>query len=64
MVINMPPGQMHGVETKFQLYERGAFVHLESMKERGRHLGILPGGQLKPALATGKEDHSMFGVRL
>lgn len=64
VVINMPPGTMHGIETKFQLTQRGQFVILESMKERGRHVGILPNGHLKAALATGKEDHSMFGVRL
>ncbi|XP_053372802.1 uncharacterized protein LOC123559646 [Mercenaria mercenaria] len=63
VVIPMPPGTMHGIETKFQLMQRGQFIHLESLKERGRHIGILPNGQLKAALATGKEDHSMFGVR-
>ncbi|XP_060555045.1 uncharacterized protein LOC132715946 [Ruditapes philippinarum] len=64
VLINMPPGTMHGIETKFQLTQRLQFVHLESMKERGKHIGILPSGLLKAALATGKEDHSMFGVRL
>ena len=55
---------MHGIETKFQLTQSGQFVYLESMKERSKHIGILPSGQLKAALATGKENHSMFGVRL
>ncbi|KAL4229087.1 hypothetical protein ACF0H5_012126 [Mactra antiquata] len=64
VLINMPPGVMHGVETKFRLTQRGQFIFLESMKEPGKHIGILPSGQLKAALATGKEDHSMFGVRL
>jgi len=63
-VLTQPPGVMHGVETKFQLYERGQFVMLESMRERGRHVGVLPTGQIKPALATGKEEHAMFGVRI
>ncbi|KAH3701845.1 uncharacterized protein LOC127860719 [Dreissena polymorpha] len=64
IVIHMPPGVMHGVETKFQVTQHGQFIILESLKERGRHVGVLPGGALKPALATGKEDHAMFGVRL
>ena len=55
---------MHGVETKFQLIQRGQFIHIESVKERNRHVGVLGNGQLKAALATGKEDHSMFGVRV
>ena len=55
---------MQGVETKFQLVQSNQFVYLESMKERGRHVGILPDGQLKSAIATGKEAHSQFGVRL
>ena len=62
--IFQPPGVMHGVETKFQMTQHGQFIILESLKERGRHVGVLPGGALKPALATGKEDHAMFGVRL
>lgn len=59
-----PAGVVHGVETKFQLTQRGQFIHIESVKERGRHIGVIGTGQLKQALATGKEDHSMFGVRL
>lgn len=57
-------GTIHGVETKFQLTQRGQFIHLESIKERGRHVGVIDDGQLKAALATGKENHSMFGIRL
>ena len=61
-----PPGVMHGVETKFQVSQiaNGQFIYLESMKERGRHVGILNTGQIKPALATGKEQHSQFAVRV
>lgn len=59
-----PPGVMHGVETKWQLSMMQNFVLLESMKERGRHIGVLPNGQLKPALACGRENHAQFGVQL
>lgn len=59
-----PPGVMHGVETKWQLSMMQHFVLLESMKERGRHIGVLPNGQLKPALACGREIHAQFGVQL
>ena len=34
------------------------------MKEHGKHVGILPTGELKSALATGKEMAAHFGVRL
>ena len=56
---------MHGVETKFQLVQiLGQFIVLESMAERRRHIGVLQNGQLKPALACGREDHAQFGIRL
>lgn len=61
---NMPPGALHGVETKWQLSLMQNFVMLESMRERSRHLGVLPNGQLKPALACGREQHAQFGVQL
>jgi len=64
IVVHMAPGTVHGIETKFQLSQVGQFIYLESLKERGRHVGILDNGQLKPALATGKEQHSQFGVKL
>lgn len=59
-----PPGTVHGVETKFQLSQKGVFIILESLKELGRHIGILPTGELKAALATGKGDHAQYGVKL
>ncbi|XP_064617815.1 uncharacterized protein LOC135481954 isoform X2 [Liolophura sinensis] len=65
IVMNIAPGTPHGVESKFQLYQvANQFVTLESCKEYGRHVGILPNGTLKPALATGKDLHGQFGVRL
>ena len=64
VLLVQPPGIMHGVETKWQLSLMQNFVLLESMKERGRHIGILPNGQLKPALACGRENHAQFGVQL
>ncbi|KAL8573852.1 hypothetical protein ACOMHN_029300 [Nucella lapillus] len=63
-LVHMPPGAMHGVETKWQLSLMQNFLMLESMRERGRHLGILPNGQIKPALACGREQHAQFGVQL
>ncbi|KAL3887295.1 hypothetical protein ACJMK2_027237 [Sinanodonta woodiana] len=63
-VVNMPPGVMHGIETKFQMHQIGQFILFESLKERNRYVGVLPNGQLKSALACGREDHSHFGVRL
>ncbi|KAL5020133.1 hypothetical protein ScPMuIL_003025 [Solemya velum] len=63
-LINMPPGSTHGIETKFQLVQIGQFIIMESCKEQNRHIGVLPTGQLKSALATGREDHAQFGVRV
>ena len=34
------------------------------MRERGKHVGVVPSGQLKPALATGREIDGQFGIRL
>ena len=34
------------------------------MRERGKHVGVLSNGQLKPALATGREIDGQFGIRL
>jgi hypothetical protein len=53
-----------GVECKFRLSQNSHFVILESVKEPGRHIGMLPNGELKSALATGKEHDAQFGVRL
>lgn len=63
-VVFMQPGTPHGIETKLRLSAIGNFVLIESCKETGRHVGILEKGNLKPALATGRETHSHFGVRL
>lgn len=41
------------------------FVCLESVKERGKCVGVLPDGSLKPALAcSASDDHAKFGVHL
>ncbi|ESO99924.1 hypothetical protein LOTGIDRAFT_230861 [Lottia gigantea] len=58
------PGVTQGLETKFQLTQTNQFVIFESLKERHRHIGILSDGQLKPAVATGREDHAQFGVNV
>lgn len=64
-LINMPPGALHGIETKLQLgIMEGNFVVMSSLKELGRYVGVLPDGQIKPALACGRERHAQFGVRL
>ncbi|XP_069110550.1 uncharacterized protein [Argopecten irradians] len=65
VVVNMPPGTQHGVETLLQLSLTGQqFVTLGSKKTSGQHVGVLPTGQLKAALATGTGNHAQFGVRL
>lgn len=63
-VVFMPPGSHHGIETKLRLSTVGQFVLMESCKESGGYVGILNNGSLKSALATGRENHSHFGVRL
>lgn len=64
VVMHMPPGSVHTNDTKFQMTQLGQFIVFSSMREPGKHIGILPNGQLKAALATGREDHAQFGVRL
>lgn len=65
ILTTMPPGTKHGVETLFQLSQSGTqFVSFASKKDTGHRIGILPAGQLKPALATGSGEHSHFGIRL
>lgn len=64
VIMHMPPGSAHTNDTKFQLHQVGQFIILASMREPGKHVGILPNGQLKPALVTGREDHAQFGIRL
>ncbi|CAG5122906.1 unnamed protein product [Candidula unifasciata] len=65
VVKTYPPDTPHGLETKFQLIQiQQQFIIFESLKEKTRHLAFLPAGQLKPALAAGKEPDSHFGVKL
>lgn len=64
-IVHMPPGSMHGAETKLQLCQTSQFVTLQSCKNIAQHVGVLENGQLKSALATHRTDnHAMFGVRL
>ncbi|VDI79688.1 Hypothetical predicted protein [Mytilus galloprovincialis] len=64
-LVHMPPGTMHGAETKIQLHQTNQFVTLASCKTVTQHVGVLENGQLKSALATHRNDtHAMFGVRL
>ncbi|XP_013409658.1 uncharacterized protein LOC106173169 isoform X1 [Lingula anatina] len=64
MVVNFPQGSHLGNETRLRVVQIGNFVTFESVNEPGRHIGVMPDGTLKSALATGKEDHAQFGVRL
>lgn len=66
MVIHKPQGAPLGIETKFQLVLKGQnFVCMESLKERGKCVGVLQDGSLKPALACSTTDeHAKFGVYL
>lgn len=61
---SFPPPAKPGPESRFQVSIKGNFVTLESMTERGRHIGIMASGELKSALATGKEQDGQFAVRL
>ncbi|XP_052060154.1 uncharacterized protein LOC127700639 [Mytilus californianus] len=64
-LVHMPPGTMHGEETKIQLHQTDQFVTMESCKTVAQYVGVLEDGQLKSALATHRNDtHAMFGVRL
>ncbi|XP_041373685.1 uncharacterized protein LOC121386749 [Gigantopelta aegis] len=64
-LINMPPGTVQGIETKLQLHlMSGQYVIIESMKEQGRYVGVMPDGSLKPASSTGREINSHFAVKL
>jgi len=51
-------------ETHFKLQNHEQFVSFESNKTDGHHVGILSDGELKPALATGKENDSHFAVKM
>ena len=53
-----------GVETNFRLCQMGQFILLEAAKESGKHVGVLPTGEIKSGLATGREEHAHFGARL
>ncbi|XP_061189294.1 uncharacterized protein LOC133197335 isoform X1 [Saccostrea echinata] len=64
VVMHVPQGSHLGIETKFMLLLKGQnFVCLESCKERGKCVGILGDGTLKPAAAcSANDDHAKFGV--
>jgi hypothetical protein len=64
LVITVATSALAGPETRFRLSQTGQFITLESKKEPSRHIGILSNGQLKSALACGKENDGQFGVRL
>jgi hypothetical protein len=54
-----------GPETKLKVKQMDKnFVCLMSVDEHGRHVGILPTGELKEAIATGSENDGQFGVRI
>ncbi len=59
-----PPPAAAGPETRFRVGITGNFVVLESMTELGKHVGVLHTGELKSALATGRENDGQFAVRL
>ncbi|XP_071095721.1 uncharacterized protein [Haliotis cracherodii] len=64
-LVTMPPGSVHGVETKLQLgVAQTQFVIMQSVKDPLCHVGVLPTGLMKPARATGRENSAQFGVRL
>jgi predicted peroxiredoxin len=53
-----------GNEAKFHVTQDGIFVYLESVAEKGRHLGFLASGELKSASVCVKDDDSKFGAKL
>lgn len=64
-IVQGVPNAMPGPETKLRLTMKDkSFVTLESFTKSGNHVGVLNTGQLKSALATGKEVDGQFGVRL
>ncbi|KAK2191613.1 hypothetical protein NP493_50g04065 [Ridgeia piscesae] len=63
-IISVSSPALAGVETTFRLSQTDQFILLEARRENGLHVGILPTGELKSALATGRETHAHFGVRL
>lgn len=63
-IISVSSPALAGVETTFRLGQTDQFILLEARRESGLHVGILPTGELKSAVATGREIHAHFGVRL
>lgn len=53
-----------GPEAKFHVTQDGIFIHLESISEKGRHLGFLASGELKSASVCVKDEDSKFGAKL
>jgi len=51
-------------ETKFKISYTEQFVRLELADGCGHHVGILPSGSLKAAIATGNENASHFAPRV
>lgn len=64
VIMHMPPGSVHTNNTKFQLSQIGQFIVLASMNDQRQHVGVMPRGELKAALACGREDHAQFGIKL
>jgi hypothetical protein len=54
-----------GPETRLKVKDLDkTFVSLMSANEHGQHVGVLPTGEMKPAIATGSENDGQFGVRI
>jgi len=53
-----------GEESLFEISHDEQFVIFESCHKSGHHLGILPDGTVKSALATGTETDACFAVKL
>ncbi|KAK2170122.1 hypothetical protein LSH36_4g09047 [Paralvinella palmiformis] len=64
VVGSFPPPAQPGPETRFRVVTHDNFVELESIKEPGRYVGIISNGQLKSALATGRENDADFTPKL
>lgn len=64
VVGSFPPPAKPGPETRFRVSTHENFIVLESIQEPGRYIGILNNGQLKSALATGREHDADFAPKL
>ena len=53
-----------GNEAKFHVTQDGIFIYLESLAEKGRHLGFQASGELKSASVFVKDEDSKFGAKL